>query len=317
MMKRLEIEALQSQLASVRGLLSGRSEDEDPIGWFQFSQQAKSLEQELEAISDRFDPAASIAMYFGGRPVIGSRGIAADFSANIINGMQSLVAAQAASHHRELGGRGPIPQRDQSKMIVTDVARGSFGFIFEEANPSAKDADGESAVEEICTLLRVAADAKESFETVTEDFDQRVIQNLNSFFKTLRDAGASVRVATDTQDFSIAAQDVVRAIDRTEGVTINEHPTTATGRLFVIPDSRRFELNQTGGEPLIKGRVAAEWAKEMFDDDRIMTTNFLGNVVTVHLRVREASQRGRETQRSYTLLGLTGEASKPPEKKAD
>jgi hypothetical protein len=78
-------------------------------------------------------------MLFAGRPVIGSQGIAADFSAAMIGNIQALVSTQWASAEGPLGERGPIRQRDISQMFVTDFARGSAGFVLENIGQASSD----------------------------------------------------------------------------------------------------------------------------------------------------------------------------------
>ena len=47
MFKRLEQEAIRADLMSVNTILAGRTPDDDPVGWFQFSRRRAELEQQL------------------------------------------------------------------------------------------------------------------------------------------------------------------------------------------------------------------------------------------------------------------------------
>ena len=76
MLLQLEREFLQADLAQVRTLLSQSPPDEDPIEHFQFTHRAQELEAKLAAMPQAIESAAAgVALFFGGRPVVGSHGI--------------------------------------------------------------------------------------------------------------------------------------------------------------------------------------------------------------------------------------------------
>lgn len=78
MLPQLEREFLQADLAQVHALLRDMSPVEDPIEHFQFSQRASVLETRLAELANEVISApAGVAMFFGGKPVVGSQGIKA------------------------------------------------------------------------------------------------------------------------------------------------------------------------------------------------------------------------------------------------
>src|SRR5690348_10633751 len=89
--------ALEADLAAVNRLLEGRTQEADPIGWFQLDQRKQELRREMASLSVEPDSLASVALVFDGRPVLGSRGILASFAAQAIDRFQNLVDIRHAA----------------------------------------------------------------------------------------------------------------------------------------------------------------------------------------------------------------------------
>jgi hypothetical protein len=223
MLKRLEQQAVRADLAAVDGLLGSRTEAEDPVGWLQFSRRKEMLEQQLSAPSE-VSSSAAVGLFFAGRPVFGSRGIAAEFGARAVEQFQAVVSTKHATQEGPIGSRGPIPQRDRSKLMITEVARGSFGFILEEAEgPQLVESPLRQTVDEVVDLIyRTAAPDEEAFEAFTEAVDNRVLGSLKGFFRLLDEAGATVRIVEEQREFTLARDAVERARERTESLVIDE-----------------------------------------------------------------------------------------------
>jgi hypothetical protein len=73
--RKLEIEGLLADLASVNALLAGLGPHDDPIGTMQFQHRRRELEEEIARLGHQQDAAGKVPLLFGGRPVWGSRGI--------------------------------------------------------------------------------------------------------------------------------------------------------------------------------------------------------------------------------------------------
>ena len=201
MMRRLEFEALRADLAAVEALLKQRSEIEDPIGWFQFNQRKAELESKIAELQTSEVQSAAVALYFGGRPVIELRGIFADFGSKAVAAFQSIVSTWFAALEGPLGERGPVPQRERSALMITEVARGSFGFVLEEIESSSAPelpvTSLKDVVDEVCGLIHSLADPAESDEDeldrLPEALDKRVLGDLQAFFRHLHDSGATLK----------------------------------------------------------------------------------------------------------------------------
>ena len=83
MPRRLELQALEAELAAVTDLLSQASETGDPVGVQQYAQRRSEIESGIESLRGASTHQASVALYFGGKPVYGSRGISAEFAGRL------------------------------------------------------------------------------------------------------------------------------------------------------------------------------------------------------------------------------------------
>jgi hypothetical protein len=240
--------------------------------------------------------------------VVGSYGIKAEFGANAIAAFQTLVSNTFAATEGALGARGPVPQRDRSQLMLTDVARGSFGFILQDSDDQQLfDSTLKEAISRTVDLVfRVASPDQETFESIAEEVDPRVFVSLRSFFKLLDDAGATMRIVEDRREFALHRDEVVLGRERTEQVTLAEDEGEFTGTLYVLPVSRRFELHPVGGGEALNGRIAPDCLERLTAGGAEVLPGIVGTVKTVQLRVREIRTPGSEPRKSYTLLSLVG-----------
>ncbi|MBX9910074.1 MAG: hypothetical protein K2Z25_15335 [Beijerinckiaceae bacterium] len=307
MLKRLERDAIRADLASIEALLSATTEDEDPVGWLQFNQRREMLAEELAAAGSAVSAYAGVGLFFGGRPVVGSHGIIADFATKAVAEFQNLVSNAFAAAEGVVGARGPVPQRDRTKLLITDVARGSFGFILEQADePQMVDSQMKQVVGTAIDLVyRVGSPDQEAFESVAENVERRVFASLTSFFKVLDDAGATVRVVEDQREFTLDRNLVTLGRERVEAVEWVEREETVTGILYLLPSSRRFEMHPADGADDIRGIIAPDFLQSVTGGGSEVRPGIIGTRRTVRLRVRDIQTRGQASKSSYVLLSLT------------
>jgi hypothetical protein len=271
----------------------------------QFSQRVEDLTRRLREIEEAPSTSAEVGLFFGGLPVVGSYGIKAEFGANAVAAFQTLVSNAFAATEGALGARGPVPQRDRSQLMLTDVARGSFGFILQDSDDQQLfDSTLKDAISRAVDLVfRVASPDQETFESIAEEVDPRVFASLRSFFKVLDDAGATMRIVEDRREFALHRDEVVLARERTEQVSLAEDEGEFSGTLYVLPVSRRFELHPAGGEAL-NGRIAPDCLARLTAGGTEVPPGIVGTVKTVRLRIREIRTHGIEPRKSYTLLSV-------------
>jgi hypothetical protein len=156
----------------------------------------------------------------------------------------------------------------------------------------------------ICDLLaRLGSPNGAVFDAANEDLDGRMLPALRNFFRTLHEGDATVRLLSDNQDYELTRDAISIAKDRTDALRVSDpYREVVIGRLFTMPDSRRFELFPVGGLPVIKGSISMEFISEMFDKDFVASRDFVGKIVRVTLRVRDTYLRDETVRKSYQLL---------------
>lgn len=312
MVRKLTIDSISSDLASVRALLSRRSASTDPIGYFQFSAKAEELEKQLIELGEVPDTKASLAVFFGGSPVQGSRGVIADFAGQAVTRIQDLVAKQFANLERgAMAGVGPIPLRGNSSLLLTEIARGSVGLVLEEAESNESLTQSELSV----AIHKVAVDIKETsqvdptgFEELLGEIDPRYFSALTELFRLFDDARATVRFVETDQDFELDNQAIHRGRERTEAAITNDHDDVRfTGRLYLLPTQRKFELTVVGSGETIHGNVSREFASANLA--QLRAENVVNHDWMVKLKVRTINRPNRQPQIKYVLMGLVEEVT--------
>ena len=308
MVRKLALDGMQADLAVVDTLLEGRSSTNDPIGYMQLSRRREKLAREIESANGASDLKASVALFFAGQPVVGSRGIKVDFAGRAIELFQQLVAKQFATEEiGEIGRRGPVPLRSNSDLLLTDIARGSVGFMLEEAdhNDVIVETELKIVVDHVTeTIFAATEPSSDGFEELLETIDHRNLATLSEFFCLLDDERATIRIVEGDRDVQLDSSSIRRGRDRTGNTQIDERESDEfIGRLFLLPAHRRFELLQLQGKGTIYGSVSSELARGQLD--RVLADGgVVGQNWRVRIRIRSLFRPNREPKTTYTLLGL-------------
>jgi hypothetical protein len=308
-LRKLELEGLEADLAAVDDLLRSSSEEEDPIGYRQFASRKEELSALIEKIAKSENPLASVALFFSGDPVFGSRGVEAEFASKVVASFQDIVAKRMASSEvGNLGRRGPVPLKPSSDLMITDVARGSVGFILEEAGrqDSFTDTSLKLTVDQVVDLLAdVGSEDEDMFEKAAETLDSRQLTALQALYSTLDEARASVRLVEDDKERIIDSASVGRARSRIEAMQIDERESdNVTGKLLgLLPGHRKFELQLSETGETIYGSVSPEVSKKHLE----RLGDVEGKIWRTRMRIREIKRRNRHPKVTYTLLGLLEE----------
>ncbi|MCE9660593.1 MAG: hypothetical protein K8R60_18860 [Burkholderiales bacterium] len=305
MLLQLEREFLQADLARVRALLDESPADEDPIEHFQFTHRATELEARLAALPAAIDAApAAVALFFGGLPVVGSQGIKAVFGTKALGYFQKLVSQRfAANEQGPLASRGRVPLAEDTQLLLTDVVRGSFGFVLEAAAGQGEARTSlKVVVDEVAdTLSRVAAPDDALFDEASAIVDDRQLGTLKEFFKLLDDEGASLRLVEGERDFELDRTAVARARHRVEGLSIHDRIENRAGEVVGWTQvSRRFEVWPHEGGPALIGTVAPDAMDRAISEG----LNPLHRHFRLLLKVREVKARNRSPKVAYTLQGM-------------
>jgi hypothetical protein len=312
-MKKLEQEALLADRETVSRILAS-IQSEDLLGRMTFSSRLEQINKRLEELETSPAPmTGNVALLLGGRSVYGSRAIDADFASDVLKYYQDIIAKSVA--HDEigpLGSRGPVPFHTQTKLAITDVVRGSVGFILEEYadNATLVDTTIKQAISNVTDLLRqTSAEAEDAFEQAIESLDPRVLMALQKFFTTLDDHEATIRVVENERDEALDRPAVRRARLRVEYTEIEESDDRVVGRLLgIFPHWRKFEMQLDNGE-VIHGSVAADVTHRYHELISDPGTVPVGKRWRVKMRRRQVRERNKPDRNVYTLIGLIREMS--------
>ena len=231
-----------------RGSLTARLEEIE----FQISE-AKVIEHEP----------ARARITFNGRPVVGSYGILADFGTKIVGAFNEAVTSVAASLSGGLAAKGPIPNREQNQLLITNTALGSFGFDLEEYRSGQPMTDEKSvldlAIERTQRLLQGTIDTDDELLADTaSELDQRALDKVRAFISTLaeNEAVCALQYRNQLFRFNDVGQ-VRRSLARISRDNLREDEQTFSGEFQgVLPRRRTFEFKIAGTDQVIVGKVA-------------------------------------------------------------
>lgn len=306
--KKLRIDALRSDLASVDQMIDRSRVFRDAIGEYQFTKRREAIAAELEQLDVVHERTGRLALFFGGGPVLGSRGVEADFAGEALHAFQELVQKKLAIEEQgEMAPRGPVANRAASQLLVTDVARGSFGFFLEEAaaGDALTDTQLKVVLDQTSNLIAdIASPSSATFEAAIESVDPRTLLALRKFFDLLDTSQATIRVVDEDQEFSLQRADVTRARHRVDATEISEDETTGiAGVLFFLPQHKTFELIRDDNGETIYGKVEPNVIRQL-----IATVPTEGPSVGRHwrtvMKIRRVLRRGQEEKVYYKLSGL-------------
>lgn len=303
MIRRLEHDYLSADLSAVEALLAAAPVG-DVLGRMSLEERRDEVRSALSERGAEPDHTAGTALFFGGAPVLGSRGIDADFAAEALGKYQDLVTKVWASKaHGALPATGPIRDRREARLHVTNTVHGSFGFELRELEGTLAlgVAPLREAVDATTRAIVAAGESDDALADAAARLDARAFAALKEFFGVLRRAHASFRVVAGDTDYSFESRDVEIAAERSEASRSEEQDVPIVGEfLAVLPEGRRFELRKYDGET-IRGRVDEDLSTEQL---RTMNTDWANRRCTAHLRVVTLT-RGTRSRTRHVLRSLT------------
>lgn len=262
MVTKVHRDALRGEIASLRELVV-KSDGRDPLGTRSLRKRLAKLEAELDAIEANETRSANVALVFDGAAVRGSSSIEADFAGKALLDYQELIAKHVAVSEGGLAERGRLTDEvhRQSKMNITGLVHGSFGFVLEEDNSEQLgmfETPANLAVKSVTELLQdVAAAQGAAFEARLEDLDARIFQALKRFVGHLHRADSTLKLAEEQRELRLDKESVQRAFERVSKVDIEELEETVEGELLgLVPVQRRFDFRRNDTGEVIQGRVA-------------------------------------------------------------
>lgn len=266
MPRKLRLNSLVADRFAVERLLNESIEFDDFIGELQYQDRLSELNDEIETLKEQVVTNASVALFFGGQPVLGSHGISASFAGNALDKFQELINKTFANKESGiLGERGKVPLKSNSNLMVTQVVKGSFGFVLDEVTDQVEITETalKHTVDEVLEIINISAQSdEEKFEKLVDNLDKRVLQSLKEFFLVLDKANSTIRIVGDETEYSFDSKLIHRARQRVESTDISEKdeiiPVILTG---FLPENCKFEAKTSDGN-FIYGSVSKEAAKQ-------------------------------------------------------
>lgn len=304
-LKKLERDFATADIAAVKGLLAQLGE-EDVMSRFGLEARLEELRRELTDLDETEDsPMASAALFFGGQPVIGTRGIESDFGGAAVSKFQDLVAKVLAHKNGGLGQRGIVPLRGASTLHITNIVRGSFGFLLEEVQPQHQmiDTSLKVAVDETTRLLDAFGEPDEElFRTAVEEIDDRVLGTAREFFSLMNQRGATLRVVAGDRDKSFGPEAVVRAAERATTTVLQEAEEAIPGQLAgALPDSHQFEFRPDDGRGTLRGKIDRSLTPERISKLNRECIDVAGRG---RFHIKRVLRNDIVVRETYTLLAL-------------
>ena len=222
----------------------------------------RKVEAAISALGQEGPPPARAILTFNGLPVVGSHGIFADFGMKAMNSFTEAVAAMAASLTAPLASKGPIPNRDQNQLLITNTALGSFGFELEEYRPQQLSITADSpvaiALERTRNFLQSTQGSDEELADMASETDQRALEKVRAFLKVLAESEAVCALQYDGavvrfQDVSQVRQSLARL----EADNLHERHEMLLGFFEgSLPNARTFEFKLGSDGQIIRGKIA-------------------------------------------------------------
>ena len=259
-----------------------------------------SLESRRTEVSEQLDgytvptrwPAVA-RLTFDGGPVAGRRGIDAGFAARAVGEFSKAVASAGASLSGFLEMKGPIPNREQYGLLITNVALGSFGFEIEEATPLNKPGPSpvEMGIEQVQTLLKSSVELDDTIA----DVHPRALADLHGFLKIVADNRAVFSLAFKDYVFRFRdLEQVQQSVADLNPNNIQETENEFDGRFVgYLPDSRRAEFVNNQTSDILSGRVASS----------VRNADAINDRLEQDLRIRVRVRRVRDGKPAYTIIG--------------
>ncbi len=200
-------------------------------------------------------------LFFAGGPVVGTRGIDAQFASNVIEHFVQMVKSQySAVKHGVVGSRGVRRGESEARLLLTGTPRGSFGL--ELSQPDSEDfLAAEQLSDVLIQLTKVIESAgkdDESFAFALDEVSPRVLQRLKDFFKVASDGKARMRIVSGDLECQLNEADVAQAFERVSAAETKDEVVEMPG-IFrgATLDTWRFDF-RAEREENITGRLGDE-----------------------------------------------------------
>lgn len=306
MINKLKYESLSAEIINMNMLLEEARKYKDYVSIMQFEDRIKEVAEELLKV-EVGNTKAGVALFFSGKSVFGSRGIKVEFSGKILKEFQDIVSKVNARYVvGDLGSRGIIANTNASNLMLTSIAKGSFGFILEEISNQEEAIDTTLKIildHVIEYIIYIGSEDEGLYNSILEKLDGRVLLSMKEFFTTLEQNKSNIRLVEGERDISLDEKYIKRAKERTESIELNEKEDNIFGLIQgILPGHRKFEMVLTNGD-LIYGTIDESVIKQIEDyhnkNIKVENENWRTKML-----VRTIKPLNHKEKTIYTLLEL-------------
>jgi len=251
----------------------------------------KKLEEKLSKINEEALSQKAVVT-FRGEPVFGSHGILADFASKASGSFTDAVTAIAASLDDNLAYKGRIPNKKENQLIITNIARGSFGFEFEVPRNGIdtlipESTSIEQALDSLQGLLdSTLLDDEEKITDIVEEIHPRAVSKVVEFLETLKSNHAWFAYEFgERKVFFKNISDIDKAILILDIDNIKEDEEIYSGEFQgILPGRRTFEF-LTSNKEIIVGKIGSE-----IKDPDVLNREYLHKRITIRLDTTQVGQ---------------------------
>lgn len=300
-----EYRQIQSEIAALEKMLAHLPESRI-IDRMSLEARKEALEEELASQEMDARRPFQVNLTFRGRPIVGSRGVFAEFGGTAVREFVDAVAAVGASQIEPLGSRGVIPKREEYQMVITGTAKGSFGFVLEgmarDHTLTQDKTPLELAVDKTMAILKASIGTDEELSEAVSEADPRALKALRDFLNTLSNQEAVCALESRGERFSFSdVGQVTRGASRLSEDNIREEDEELRGQfLGALPNRRIFEFQIEESDKIITGKVGAAI------EDADIINDHLKRRATIKVHTKRV---GRNSPPTYVLFDYETEGS--------
>ena len=298
-----EYEYLRAELAELDELLAMTPEGA-VIDRMSLESRRSEVAEELATYPTPSRWPVAARLTFNGKPVVDGKGIAIDFGGKAVSAFATVVASVGADQQGQLSERGPIPNRERFRLLITGTALGSFGFEIEEnfheekvqtISPVSEIPPVEQAIERVKAILESSVTGGNVLADAIADTAPRALDDLRDFLNILANNQAicSISLKDDVFRFSDVGQ-VRQSLDRLGRDNIHEAEREILGSFIgYLPNSRQAEIWISETREVITCKVNLA----LGDPDAI------DHILNRHVQLRIHTRQVGTGRPRYTILG--------------
>lgn len=300
-------DVIRSEVSEIESILA-RIPPENVIDRFGLEARLGELNLELAALGDRVQDAERLQLTFRGQPVLGSRAIAADFAGAASSAFVDAFSAIIAGLKGSLRYSGPIPDKVSSRLMITGMATGSYGFEMElpafQSDLFAESATPGDAAQLLRELLRVSATGSDDdISDIVEAIHPRAVRKVADFLSVVSKKGAWCGLEFRNEYFKFDNLDQLKNSEyRLRSENIIEGEEVYFGEFQgILPKGRTFEFVLSDDSDVIRGRLGLD-----IGDPDILNREWLHKPIKVKFSYVQVGQsRPRYSVEKLEDIGLS------------